>query len=166
MRECSGGPAVETSAVAATAVQQRLQALLVSPSAGVDHIAYATRCSRKTIELLVRLGFEVVIEMKRVERFNTFASKLRNQKGDVIEVLEPIDPSRRSPVDSALINFECAVCHVCYKVDDFDKAFEEFVGLDCVVLTQPFESYIFDGYMVSHLYHPHLGVFEIFGEKK
>jgi len=145
--------------------QEQICEVLINKLSGVDHIAYASTDTDKTIELLSLLGFEAVIYKKRVERFNILATKMINKKNDVSEIVEVYDRSKRSPIDSFISDNQSRVYHVCYKVDDFEGAYRSLLELDTLVVTKPFESYLFDDYMVSHLYNESIGLFEIFGKK-
>ncbi len=140
--------------------------ILISESCGVDHIAYATPNTTKTLEIFEALGYRTVIHKKHIERFNIFVSKLINSKNDVAEIVEIYDKSKRSPIDNYVKDNQCTVYHVCYKVDDFNVTCKALRDMGSLVVTKPFESYLFDGYMVSHMFNQSLGLFEIFGRKK
>jgi 4-hydroxyphenylpyruvate dioxygenase-like putative hemolysin len=144
----------------------RIAEILISESSGVDHIAYATPNTTETLALLESLGYRTVIHKKHIERFNIFVSKLINSKNDVAEVVEIYDKSKRSPIDNYVKDNQCTVYHICYKVDDFNATYKALRDMGSLVVTKPFESYLFDGYMVSHMFNQSLGLFEIFGRKK
>ncbi|OUS01163.1 hypothetical protein A9Q81_09900 [Gammaproteobacteria bacterium 42_54_T18] len=143
--------------------QERIADILINKVSGVDHIAFASTDTDCTIEVLSLLGFETAIYKKTVERFNILATKMINVKSDVIEIVEVLDRSKRSPIDNFIKDNQSQVYHVCYKVDDFDKAYRALVALETLVVTKPFESYLFDGYRVSHMHNESIGLFEIFG---
>lgn len=128
---------------------------------GLDHVAIATKDSRKTLEVLEVLGFATVLEKKAIDRFKVQASKAVNAKGETFEVIEDYSPD--SPVRALLGEEQAKVYHFCVKVDDFDGKLESLRRLGAVVVTRPFESLIFKGYRTCHLYHEFLGLFELFG---
>lgn len=136
---------------------------LISESNGIDHVAYATKNTDKTIAIFKLLDYEVALLKKEINRFNIIVSKMTNYKGDVIEIVEPV--RKPNPVQNVLKNNDCAIYHICFKVKDFYTTRKQLLSLSAVTLTKPFESLIFDGYMVSHMYHPSIGVFEIFGSQ-
>lgn len=136
---------------------------LISLKNGIDHIAYASRDTDKTAKVFAIFSFEIAIYKKRIDKFNIYVSKLINGNSDVVEIVEPY--SSPNPVASLLNKTECAIYHVCYKVDNFNKIFNELLECGTIVITKPFESLLFDNYMVSHMHHPFLGLFEIFGRK-
>lgn len=144
--------------------QARISELLISKVSGVDHIAFASIDTDRTIEMLSLLGFETVIYKKPVERFNILATKVINNKNDVAEIVEVLDRTKRSPIDNFIKDNQSQVYHVCYKVDDFDEAYRALLNVGTLVVTKPFESYLFDGYRVSHMYNDSIGLFEIFGK--
>ncbi len=146
--------------------QERITGILIHKLSGVDHIAFASTDSDKTIALLRLLGFETVIYKKHVERFNIIATKVINDKKDVAEIVEVYDRSKRSPIDSFLKDGQSNIYHVCYKVEDFEQTYHTLIEMGAMAVTKPFESYLFDGYMVSHMHHDSIGLFEIFGRKK
>ncbi|MCG7540025.1 hypothetical protein EXT48_06390 [Pseudoalteromonas sp. CO348] len=139
---------------------------LIAEEFGVDHVAYATRNTDSTLKLFSLLGFETVIYKKEIVPLNIYATKMKNSKGDVLELVESLDISKRSPIDEVLKNEDCCIYHICFRVNDFYKTHKEMKNKGALVLTKPFESYLFEGYMVSHMYHPSLGMFEIFGCKR
>jgi hypothetical protein len=128
---------------------------------GLDHVAIATKDSRKTLEALSVLGFATVLEGKDIGKFNVRASKAVNAKGETFEVIE--DYSEESPVRALLGEEQAKIYHFCVKVDDFDARLESLRRLGAVIVTSPFESLIFEGYRTCHLYHEFLGLFELFG---
>lgn len=138
--------------------------LLVSVKNGIDHVAYASRDTDKTAKMFAIFSFKIVIYKKKINKFNILVSKLKNDKGDVIEIVEPY--ASPNPVTSLLHKAECVVYHICYKVEDFYEIYNELMECGTVVISKPFESLLFDNYMVSHMYHPFLGLFEIFGKKR
>lgn len=139
---------------------------LISSADGIDHIAYATKNTERTSNVFSEFGFRRVIYKREITQFNIFATKLQNSAGDVIELIQPSDQTMYSPVDTFLKNNDCTIYHVCYKVDDFYDVLKRLKSLGAVSATKPFDSYLFDGYISSHLYHPLVGLFEIFGSCK
>jgi|GEM_PF-823076 len=134
---------------------------LISRVEGIDHIAYATRDAKKTAGVFRGLGYEIIIDGQLVESLNIFATKLQNPNGDVIELVEPTGIAR-SPVDGLLLNKECCLYHVCHRVMDFDKSLERLKSAGALLISQPFESHLFNGYRHVHVYHPMVGVLELF----
>ncbi len=138
---------------------------LVAPGAGVDHIAYATRQIDGTAEILGLLGFRKVIDKTPINKFGILASKLVNDRGDVIELVEPI-PGEPSAVSGTLGTADCVLYHICHKVENFAATYLSLKAAGATTVTKPFESLIFSRHMSAHLYHPSLGLFEIFGLKE
>lgn len=134
---------------------------LISRVEGIDHIAYATRDAKKTAEVFRELGYEIIIDGRLVEPLNIFATKLQNQNGDVIELVEPTGMAR-SPVDGLLLDKECCLYHVCHRVMDFDKSLERLKAAGALLIAKPFDSHLFAGYRHVHVYHPMVGVLELF----
>ena len=133
----------------------------INMKTGVDHVAYATRNTDSTIGFLAALGFEVKIHRVVFERQNVYISKVSNQKGDVIEIVEPI--SYPSAFDDILGERDAVVYHTCFMVDDFEESVSEVKKAGAIAITRPFESILYEGYRVTHMYHPSFGMFEIFG---
>ncbi len=127
-------------------------------------MAYATRSTDQTAALFSVLGFSTVIHRRRLDKFNVFVSKMRNAKGDVVEIVEPTGDGR-SPVDALLRSGKTAIYHVCHKVKNLAASQLELQTRGAVVITKPFENALFPGYQSAHLYHPWLGVFELFSEQ-
>lgn len=138
---------------------------LMSNIDGIDHISYAVRNTDETIKLLEIVGFNTELYRKPVEELGIYASKLMNSKSEVIELVEPMG-NKPSPVDEMVSREKAVLYHVCFKVNEFENTRKKLINDGAVTVTGPFESYLFDGYSVSHMYHPSLGLFEIFGEMK
>lgn len=133
----------------------------INQKTGIDHVAYATRNTDNTIGFLATLGFDVKIYKVVIEKQNVYVSKVSNQKGDVIEIVEPI--GYPSAFDDILGERDAAVYHTCFMVDDFEEIVSKVKKAGAIAITRPFESILYEGYRVTHMYHPSFGMFEIFG---
>jgi hypothetical protein len=140
----------------------RVHELVVQREPGMDHIAYATRDTDKTAALFEVMGFVTVLHKLEFKRHNIYVSKMRNDRNDMIELIEPI--ASPSKVEEILSGREAMLYHACFKVDDFFGTYRRLRATGAIAVTQPFESVIFSGYMVSHMFHINTGLFEIFGK--
>ncbi len=131
---------------------------------GIDHIAYATKDTDKTVEFLQSFGFEIKVYKRSFEKHKAYVTKLINKNGDIVEIVEP--QQFPSIYDAILGDNETAVYHICFKVEDFAHTYEIMRRAGAIPLSKPFDSIFCEGYLVSHMFHPNFGIFEIFGEKK
>ena len=132
---------------------------------GYDHVAYATRDTDATVKVLQELGFTVKIYKEEISKFNVYVTKLVSES-QVAEVVEPI--SAPSVVSDLLSERDATVYHTCFRTNDFHKARERMKRAGAVTITKPMEipypvTEEHRSFLASHMYHTHLGVFEITG---
>jgi len=133
----------------------------------LDHIAYATKNSDKTAELLTMLGFKILVYKEVVEKFNSYVTKLASESGDVIELVEPMNST--SAVAKLLQDKEASVYHVAFTVPSLADAQRSLKQLGAVTLSKPFVNPypvrpVSDGTLTTHMYHPYIGIFELTGD--
>jgi methylmalonyl-CoA/ethylmalonyl-CoA epimerase len=133
---------------------------------GYDHIAYATRNTDGTVALLEALGFSVGIHQQPLDKFKVRITKMVSPAGEVAEIVEPTSPS--SVVSGFLAERGATVYHTCFRVTDFHEAFRRVKQAGAVVITRPMRipypiTEAHKTFLACHLYHEHLGLFEITG---
>jgi aminocarboxycyclopropane-forming enzyme len=135
---------------------------------GYDHVAYATRDTDATVEILEQLGFSLKIYKEELKKFNVYVTKLVSGGGAecVAEVVEPI--SSQSAVSGLIGDRGSMVYHACFRTNDLRKAQERLKSAGAVTVTRPMRipypvTEIHKSFLTSHMYHPNLGLFEITG---
>ena len=136
---------------------------------GYDHVAYATRDTDASVKVFEALGFTVKIYKQELEKFNVYVTKLVSSANHVAELVEP----REGPnvVSKVLEDKETAAYHVCFRTNDFHQAQDKLKKSGAVVVTRPMRipypvTEEHATYWASHMYHPHLGLFELTGPER
>jgi len=131
----------------------------------LDHISYAVRSTDESIELFSAI-YPIVATYKYLEKNqNVFITYLSNKKDNhKIELVEPA--GHPSPVDNMLKSQDTVLYHVCYRVEDFNKAIRYFKNRGFFMITTPFETSIEKGIWACHFFNPKSGIIEITGENK
>ncbi|MDH1624075.1 VOC family protein [Stutzerimonas stutzeri] len=132
----------------------------------IDHIAYATRSTEKTLAFFTALGFEVLFHRQPIEKFGVLITKLRSPAGEIIEVVEPFRPN--SVVSRLLQDVEACLYHAAFRVGDLPTAQATLAGIGGVTVTTamtiPYPATAQHlSLTTSHMFHPAVGLFEITG---
>jgi methylmalonyl-CoA/ethylmalonyl-CoA epimerase len=130
----------------------------------LHHISYAVRSTEDAIKAFASLY--PVVKTRRVlePSQRVYVSYLaQSEAGPYIELVEPAESE--SPVHNLLAAHPSAMYHLCYAVDDFDKAVEEMKTSGFFMVSKPFESQVDAGQWASHFFHPQAGIIEIMGPR-
>ena len=125
----------------------------------VDHIGYAVKQINKAIDYFMQLGFEfgcVVDDQDRNIRI-AFGSDGNYR----IELIQPLDKKKVSPVDIVLKKVGSSPYHICYKSFDLEKDIEQLVSKQFKVIIPPTPAVAFNGRRVVFLANLHVGLIEI-----
>jgi methylmalonyl-CoA/ethylmalonyl-CoA epimerase len=131
----------------------------------LDHISYAVKSTDRSIEAFSSMYPIVDIYKCHDKRQNIFITFLSNKNDkQKIELIEPAsDPS---PVDNMLADQDSVLYHLCYRVSDFVKAEQHFLGSGFVTVSPAFNPADEPEVFASHLYHENIGLIEIIGKNK
>lgn len=123
------------------------------------HLGYVTDNITKTITFYAKAGYGAssIIEDEIQRVYICFLTKDGCPK---IELIEPIDKS--SSVNKILEKNGVAPYHVCYEVDDINKAFDELVdGQGYIPLFRPIEAVALNNRLICYLYRKEVGFIEL-----
>lgn len=125
----------------------------------INHIGYAVKDIQQTAKQYVEAGWELseVFE-ERVQ--NTKIAFLKKEGFVTIELVAPLNDSK-SPIDNILQNNGVAPYHICYNVQDIDKAVEDLYEEGFKPLFMPIPSNAMDNHNICYLYHVSVGLIEI-----
>lgn len=84
--------------------------------------------------------------------------------GAVIELVEPL--TDKSPVNKIINSQRGGLYHLCYEVDDLDKAIAEFREKRCLPLGKPVPAVAFDGRRIVFLFTPNRDLIELVESQK
>lgn len=101
----------------------------------IDHVGYAVKQIKKSIEFLQAIGF--VFE-EPVDDTDRNIKVCFGRKGAYcIELVSPLDGSSPSPVDTYLKKIGCTPYHFCYRSDNMDEDIEHLKGLGYKLIHKP-----------------------------
>ena len=128
----------------------------------IDHIGYAVKKIDKAMKSFETLGyvFEEVIEDFDRNILISFGCK----DGYRIELVQPLDKKKESPVDVYLSKVGPTPYHICYVSNDFEREVEELKTQGFRVIIEPAKAVAFDGKRVVFMMNLGMGLMEIVEE--
>jgi methylmalonyl-CoA/ethylmalonyl-CoA epimerase len=123
------------------------------------HIGYVTDSIINTSALYIEAGYHMspIIEDKIQQVSICFLTKEDFPK---IELIEPIN--KKSSVNKILERNGVCPYHLCYEVDDINKAFDELVNLQGYIpLFRPVEAIALNNRLICYLYRKEVGFIEL-----
>lgn len=133
----------------------------------VDHIAYATTQTDKSMEIFSILGFsKALFHKQKIEKFESFITKLQSENGQILELVEPC--SEKSVVQRTLQGREAAIYHSAFLTQNLQETLTQLKAAGAVIVTEPMSipypsSPLHVHYKTSHVFHPYVGLFEVTG---
>ena len=129
----------------------------------IDHIGYAVKRIDRALDAFSRLGyvFEPVIDDTDRNVKLAFGEK----DGYRIELVSPLDPKAKSPVDQYLSNVFGTPYHICYQSEDFDNDIAELQASGFKVIIEPMPAVAFGGNRVVFMMSVGFGLMEIVERK-
>jgi len=123
------------------------------------HIGYVTDHIASTAAFYLRAGYEATaIVEDTIQR--VCICFLTKDGFPQIELIQPIDES--SSVNKLLKKNGVAPYHVCYEVDDINKAFDELVDIqEYIPLFRPVEAIALGNRLICYLYKKEVGFIEL-----
>lgn len=125
----------------------------------IDHIGYAVKKIEKAIKSFENLGylFEEIVEDYDRNIKISFGSK----DGYRIELVQPLDKEKESPVDAYLSKVGPTPYHICYESDDFENEIEQLKSQGFRVIIPPQKAVAFGGKQVVFMMSLGMGMMEI-----
>ena len=85
--------------------------------------------------------------------------------GVKIELIEPLDGSKKSPVDN-IIEKNMSYYHLCFRTGCIEDEILQLVEKGAIVVTEPIPSLAFRSRKIAFLYIKHLGLIELVEKEK
>jgi len=85
--------------------------------------------------------------------------------GVKIELIEPLDGSKKSPVDN-IIEKNMSYYHLCFRTGCIEDEILQLVEKGAIVVTEPIPSLAFSNRKIAFLYVKHLGLIELVEKEK
>lgn len=125
----------------------------------VDHIGYAVKKIDKAIKAFESLEYEFEEPIEDFDR-NILIS-FGTKDGYRIELVQPLDKKKESPVDAYLSKVGPTPYHICYVSEDFDKDIENLKEQGFRVIIEPMKAVAFGGKRVVFMMNLGIGLMEI-----
>ncbi len=125
----------------------------------IDHIGYAVKRIDRALRSFQSLGFSFEQTIEDLDRNVKIA--FGEKDGYRIELIAPLDPACKSPVDQYLSNTTGTPYHICYRSQDLDTEIEALKSQGFKVIIEPKSAVAFGGKRVVFLMNLGIGLMEI-----
>lgn len=125
----------------------------------VDHIGYAVKKMDKAMKSFRILGFEFEECIEDFDR-NILIS-FGTKDGYRIELVQPLNKEKESPVDAYLSKVGPTPYHICYASDTFERDVEELKAQGFRVVIEPRKAVAFSEKKVIFMMNLGIGLIEI-----
>lgn len=126
------------------------------------HLGYAVKDIKKTARYYQKAGW-ILSDITLDPIQNTYIAFLTKEGMPKYELVAPVDDN--SPIVKTLGKLGNTPYHVCYSVDDIEKAVVDLKALHFVPLFNPVPAVAIDNEFICYLYNPYVGLIEIVQEK-
>ena len=124
----------------------------------VHHIGYLVKNIEKTRVKFLGLGYEVERPVK-FDAIRDVNIEFLINGGYRVELIQPL--SETSPMYPLLKRYKNSPYHICYEVDDLNKAVEELSGSGYTVIQEPEVAPCIDDKKVAFLTNISMGIIEL-----
>ena len=124
----------------------------------VHHVGYFVKNIEKSLKTFMSLGYEVEQETVRDE-YRGIDITFLMKDGYRVELVSPY--TQESVVYDLRKKMGNSPYHICYEVDNLDKAIEELQEQRFVVSQEPHEAVAIEGKRVCFLVHGQIGIIEL-----
>ncbi len=123
----------------------------------LDHIGIVTHDIEATASFYIQMGYEKSeLYLDDIQRVHICILS----KGDSrIELVQPA--AEKSSVNKLLKKNGVCPYHLCYEVEDIDKAYDEMVEEGFIPLFRPVEAVAFGGRLICYMYKQEVGYVEL-----
>lgn len=125
-----------------------------------EHIGVAVSNIKESLSI-----FDNIFELKDVSEI--YEDTLQNIKisfvnlaGINIELIEPLDSNKKSPVDE-IIEKNTSYYHLCFRTGCIEDEILQLVEKGAIVVAEPIPSLAFSNRKIAFLYIKHLGLIEL-----
>lgn len=125
----------------------------------IDHIGYAVKKMDKAIKSFEALGY--VFEETIEDYDRNILISFGNKDGYRIELVQPLDKKKESPVDAYLSKVGPTPYHICYVSESFEEDIEELENQGFRVLIEPAKAVAFAEKRVVFMMNLGVGLIEI-----
>ena len=125
----------------------------------IDHIGYAVKRIDRAVSSFEKLGFQFLEPINDEDRNVVIVFGVNDEYR--IELVTPLDRTKKSPVDSYLSSIGPTPYHICYQTDDLETAIKELEIKGFKTVIEPQKAIAFDGKRVVFMVNIGIGLLEI-----
>ena len=131
-----------------------------------EHIGVAVSNIKESLSIFNNL-FELKKEVSEIyeDTFQNIRISFINLAGIKIELVEPLDSNKKSPVDN-IIEKNTSYYHLCFRTECIEDEILQLVERGAIVVTEPIPSLAFSNRKIAFLYVKHLGLIELVEKEK
>ena len=131
-----------------------------------EHIGVAVSNIKESLSIFNNL-FELKKEVSEIyeDTFQNIKISFINLAGVKIELVEPLDSNKKSPVDN-IIEKNMSYYHLCFQTGCIEDEILQLVEKGAIVVTEPIPSLAFSNRKIAFLYVKHLGLIELVEKEK
>ena len=131
-----------------------------------EHIGVAVSNIKESLSIFNNL-FELKKEVSEIyeDTFQNIRISFINLAGVKIELVEPLDSNKKSPVDN-IIEKNTSYYHLCFRTGCIEDEILQLVEKGAIVVTEPIPSLAFSNRKIAFLYVKHLGLIELVEKEK
>ena len=131
-----------------------------------EHIGVAVSNIKESLSIFNNL-FELKKEVSEIyeDTFQNIKISFIDLAGVKIELVEPLDSSKKSPVDN-IIEKNRSYYHLCFRTGCIEGEILQLVKKGAIVVTEPIPSLAFSNRKIAFLYVEHLGLIELVEKEK
>ncbi len=122
------------------------------------HIGYATTSIKVTAAFFESIGYHLSDTIMDVEQHVNIAL-LSKENTPLIELVEVID--EKSPVNNIVKKNGVTAYHICYEVEEIEKAISFLKKKRFVLLFKPVVAVALESKLICYLYHKDVGLIEL-----
>ena len=124
----------------------------------IHHIGYAVKNISKSMEMFVKLGYEIQKEAIKDEKRKVEIVFVCNNNY-IIELISPL--SDDSPIKNYLNKIGNTPYHICYETNNIEATIVDLQKQRYFVIEKSIEAVAINNQRVAFLYHPNYGLLEL-----
>ena len=130
-----------------------------------EHIGVAVNDIKECLDI-----FGGLFELREItgiydDAFQNVRISFVNLSGAKLELIEPLNKDRKSPVDN-IIKGNMSYYHLCFSTWHFAETISKLLQKGAIEVTKPFSATAFNNRKITFLYIKHLGLIELVEKEK
>lgn len=127
----------------------------------VNHIGVAVKSIKDAYPVYSLLGFRDTDGREYCDELQGVRARFISKDGMTLELLEPLDPGKPSPLDNYLKGQLHSLYHICYRTDSLEATIEELRKNKFRLIVEPIPGIGFGDARVCFLFNRRVGIIEL-----